>query len=212
MTPMEKHHANVAGHVIEQLKKRKMEGYYCRTAGEAAALVSSLIPAGSDVTFGGSMTITETGILQTLKERQDLKILDRAEAESPEEVQKIYRQAFSCGTYLMSANAITRDGRLVNIDGNGNRVAALCFGPGQVLVIAGMNKICENLEEAMARARNTAAPANCLRLDKKTPCAASGSCVDCQSPDCICSQTVITRHCSPAGRVKVILVEGNWGY
>ena len=212
MTPMEKHQSQVAARVLEELKKRSMEGYYCRTAQETADLVSSLIADGETVTFGGSMTIGETGILDALKKRTDLTILDRGEAKSPEEVQKIYRRAFSCDTYLMSANAITRDGQLVNIDGNGNRVAALCFGPKQVLVIAGMNKVSETLEEAVSRAKNTAAPVNCLRLNKETPCARTGVCGNCQSPDCICSQTVITRHCSPAGRIKVILIEGSWGY
>ena len=186
MTPMEKHQSQVAARVLEELKKRSMEGYYCRTAQEAADLVSSLIADGETVTFGGSMTIGETGILDALKKRTDLTILDRGEAKSPEEVQKIYRRAFSCDTYLMSANAITRDGQLVNIDGNGNRVAALCFGPKQVLVIAGMNKVSETLEEAVSRAKNTAAPVNCLRLNKETPCARTGACGNCQSPDCIC--------------------------
>lgn len=158
MTPMEKHQSQVAARVLEELKKRSMEGYYCRTAQEAADLVSSLIADGETVTFGGSMTIGETGILDALKKRTDLTILDRGEAKSPEEVQKIYRRAFSCDTYLMSANAITRDGQLVNIDGNGNRVAALCFGPKQVLVIAGMNKVSETLEEAVSRAKNTRCP------------------------------------------------------
>lgn len=212
MTPMEIYHSKNAARVLEELKKRSMEGYYCRTAEEAAGLVSSLIAPGETVTFGGSMTISETGILSALKTRDDLTVLDRSEAGSPEEVQKIYRQAFSCDTYLMSANAISADGQLVNIDGNGNRVAALCFGPKQVLVIAGMNKIANNLQEAVTRAKNTAAPVNCLRLSKETPCANTGYCGNCQSPDCICSQTVITRHCSPAGRIKVILIEGNWGY
>lgn len=212
MTPMEIYHSQNAARVLEELKKRSMEGYYCRTAEEAAGLVSSLIAPGETVTFGGSMTISETGILTALKGRDDLTVLDRSEAGSPEEVQKIYRRAFSCDTYLMSANAISADGQLVNIDGNGNRVAALCFGPKQVLVIAGMNKIANNLQEAVTRAKNTAAPVNCLRLSKETPCAKTGYCGNCQSPDCICSQTVITRHCSPAGRIKVILIEGNWGY
>ena len=184
MTPMEKHQSQVAARVLEELKKRSMEGYYCRTAQEAADLVSSLIADGETVTFGGSMTIGETGILDALKKRTDLTILDRGEAKSPEEVQKIYRRAFSCDTYLMSSNAITRDGQLVNIDGNGNRVAALCFGPKQVLVIAGMNKVSETLEEAVSRAKNTAAPVNCLRLNKETPCARTGACGNCQSPDC----------------------------
>lgn len=213
MTPLETHHAHVAEHVIKELQKRNMEGYYCSGPEEAQTLVSSLIENEASVTFGGSMTITETGVLPYLKEhRKDLTIYDRSLAKNPEEVQEIYRKAFSCDTYLMSSNAITKDGQLLNIDGNGNRVAALIFGPRQVLVIAGMNKICETMEDAINRVRNTATPANCLRLNKQTPCALTGSCSDCQSPDCICSQIVTTRHSGTAGRIKVILVEGSWGY
>lgn len=212
MTPLETHHENTANQIIKHLKQRNMEGYYCKSAKEAQELVSSLIAPGSTVTFGGSMTLSETGILSHLQGQENLTILDRSQAKSPEEVQEIYRSAFACDTYLMSSNAITRDGQLVNIDGNGNRVAALIYGPKQVLVIAGMNKICMSTEEALLRASNTAAPANCLRLERKTPCASTGCCADCQSPDCICAQTVITRRSQIPGRIKVILVEGNWGY
>lgn len=212
MTPLTSHHEIIAEQIIEHLKKRNMEGCYCKTAEEAQKLVSSLITSDSVVTFGGSMTLEETGILPALRKRADITVLDRSMAKSPEEIQKIYREAFSCNTYLMSSNAITRDGELVNIDGNGNRAAALIFGPKQVLVVVGTNKICLDKEEAVQRARNTAAPANCLRLNKKTPCSITGNCENCQSPDCICSHTVITRHSTLPGRIKVILVEGNWGY
>lgn len=212
MTPLQTHHAQIAEHVIKQLKRRNMEGFFCQSCEEAQELVSSLISPNSSVTFGGSVTLMQTGILTSLEKRKDLTIFDRAKAQSPEEISKIYRKAFSCDAYLMSSNAITRDGELINIDGNGNRAAALIYGPSQVLVIVGVNKICLTLEDAFRRARNTAAPANCLRLQKQTPCASTGSCEDCQSWDCICAQTVITRRSLIPGRIKVILLEGNWGY
>ena len=122
------------------------------------------------------------------------------------------RLALTCGTFIMSSNAISADGQLVNIDGNANRVAALCFGPESVLVIAGMNKVMGDLDSAIARARQVAAPANAQRFDIKTPCAVTGSCGDCTSSDCICCQMVITRACRPAGRIKVILVGEDLGF
>ena len=126
--------------------------------------------------------------------------------------QELMRQALTCGTFIMSSNAISADGQLVNLDGNANRVAALCFGPESVLVIAGMNKVMGDLDSAIARARQVAAPANAQRFDIKTPCAVTGSCGDCTSPDCICCQMVITRVCRPAGRIKVILVGQDLGF
>ncbi len=128
------------------------------------------------------------------------------------EKQALMRQALTCGTFIMSSNAISADGQLVNLDGNANRVAALCFGPESVLVIAGMNKVMGDLDSAIARARQVAAPANAQRFDIKTPCAVTGSCGDCTSPDCICCQMVITRGCRPAGRIKVILVGQDLGF
>ena len=115
-------------------------------------------------------------------------------------------QALSCGTFLMSSNAISKDGQLVNIDGIGNRVAALCFGPKQVIVVAGMNKVAGDLNSAMARARHIAAPANVQRFDVKTPCAVTGQCGNCTSPDCCCAQIVTTRFSKIPGRIKVVLV------
>ena len=129
-----------------------------------------------------------------------------------EEIDEIYRKTFSADNFIMSTNAISLDGQLVNIDGTGNRVAALIFGPKQVIVIAGMNKVCHDLDSAMVRARNIASPPNALRFDKKTPCTANGSCGDCLSNDCICNQIVITRNSRDENRIKVILVEGEWGY
>ena len=123
----------------------------------------------------------------------------------------MYRDSFSSDVYFMSTNAITSDGELINIDGNGNRVAAIVYGPDSVIVIAGMNKVCDSLEQAVDRARTVAAPANAQRFNIATPCKAAGSCHNCTSPDCICSKLVITRFCMPAGRIKVILVGEDLG-
>lgn len=212
MTPKQTFYKNQANTIIENLKKRQMEGYYCPTCADAVKKAMELIPAGSNVTFGGSMTLTESGVMEALQSREDITLYDRSKAATPEEVQKIYRQAFSCDYYFMSTNAITLDGELVNIDGNGNRVAALIFGPSNVILVCGMNKVSINTEEAIARVRNIASPPNCNRLDRKTPCAITGKCADCLSPDCICNHTVITRRSGTAGRIKVLLVGEELGY
>ena len=212
MNVLEQHHALIAEQVIKNLKKRHMDGYYCKTPQEAVSLASSLMSAGSSVTWGGCMTMKEIGLLDEIKSRHDLVVMDRADAKTPEEVDALYRKAFSADTFIMSANAITLDGELLNIDGTGNRVAALIYGPKQVLVIAGMNKVCKDLGEAMTRVRNIASPPNCIRLDKKTPCASTGVCGDCLSADCICNQIVTTRNSRDPQRIKVILVEGSWGF
>ncbi len=212
MNVLEQHHALIAEQVIKNLKKRHMDGYYCKTPQEAVSLASSLMAAGSSVTWGGCMTMKEIGLLDEIKSRHDLVVMDRADANNPEEVEALYRKAFSADTFIMSTNAITLDGELLNIDGTGNRVAALIYGPKQVLVIAGMNKVCKDLDEAMTRVRNIASPPNCIRLDKKTPCASTGVCGDCLSADCICNQIVTTRNSRDPQRIKVILVEGSWGF
>lgn len=198
--------------VIKNLKKRNMDGFYCATANEAREKALSLIATGETVSFGGSVTIEECGILDALRGREDITLYDRATAKSAEEMGEIFRQTFSADSYLMSANAITLDGELVNIDGNGNRVAALIFGPRQVIVVAGMNKIVATEEDAVHRARNMAAPPNCIRLNKNTPCAATGKCADCMGSESICCHTVVTRRSRDAGRIKVILVGEELGY
>ena len=212
MNPKHIYYQAQAESVIKNLKKRNMEGFYCANTNEAREKALSLIAPGEKVSFGGSVTIKECGILDALREREDITLYDRATAKDGEEVGVIFRQAFSADTYLMSTNAITLDGELINIDGNGNRVAALIFGPKQVIVVAGMNKIVSNEEEAVHRARNMAAPPNCIRLSKNTPCAATGRCGDCMGSDTICCHTVVTRRSRDAGRIKVILVGEELGY
>lgn len=212
MTPKETFYKNQAKTIIENLKKRQMEGYYCPTRADAVQKAMELVAKDSSVTFGGSMTLSEAGIMDALHNRDDITFYDRSKAATPEEVQKIYREAFFCDYYFMSTNAITLDGELVNIDGNGNRVAALVFGPANVIIVCGMNKISTDIDEAIARVRNIAAPPNCNRLDRKTPCAITGKCGDCLSPDCICNHTVITRRSGTPGRIKVLFVGEELGY
>ena len=196
--------------VAAALKKRNMEAYYCSTADEAVEQVLELIPAGDVVSWGGVATVDELGIKERLRHRGQ-PVIDRDTARTPEERMAMLHQALTCDTFLMSSNAISEDGQLVNIDGMGNRVAALCFGPKQVIVVAGMNKVAGDLNAAIARARNVAAPANAQRFNIKTPCAVNGQCGDCTSPDCICAQMVITRFSKIKGRIKVVLVGEDLG-
>ena len=197
--------------VVKALEKRHFEAYYVSTAAEAVEKVVELIPKEHTVSWGGTATVDALGIKQRLAQ-EGIALIDRDTAQTPQERQEMLKKALTCGTFLMSSNAISADGQLVNIDGNANRVAALCYGPESVLVIAGMNKVMADLDSAIARARQVAAPANAQRFDIKTPCAVTGSCGDCTSPDCICCQMVITRVCRPAGRIKVILVGQDLGF
>lgn len=196
--------------VAENFNKRGFEAYYCPTKDEALQKAISLIPEDHVVSWGGSVSINDIGLRPyVLKHRQ---VIDRDTAKTPEERQKLLRQALLCDTFIMGTNAATEDGQLYNIDGTGNRVAALIFGPKQVLVIVGMNKVEPTLEAAITRARSVASPMNMQRFSKKTPCALTGMCADCLSPDSICNQMVRTRRCAPAGRIKVILVGENLGF
>ena len=199
-----------AATVIKNLNRRNMEGYYCDTAEEAVELVCGMIPAGDSVTWGGSMTFTESGMRAAL-EAGDWRLFDRTTATTPEERREMWRDRASADWFFMSTNALTVGGELVNIDGNGNRVAALCFGPRRVIVVAGMNKVVGTLDDAIARARHIAAPANLQRFDVKTPCSTTGCCADCVSPQCSCAQIVVTRFSMNPNRIKVVLVGENLG-
>ncbi len=202
----------LADTIIKNLSKRQIEASYCATITEAKEKALSYLTPNCHVSFGGSMTLEESGILAALRERNDIQLIDRATAKGPEETQQIFRDALSSDFYYMSTNAITLDGELINIDGNGNRVAALIYGPKNVIIIAGLNKVATNETDALNRIHNVATPQNCIRLHKNTPCAQTGACADCLSPDCICNQVVITRRSGIPGRIKVILVGENLGY
>ncbi|MDO4285627.1 MAG: lactate utilization protein [Eubacteriales bacterium] len=203
--------AKSAASLIGRLQRRGMEGRYFATAEEAKQAVLAEIPEGASVAWGGSMTLVDTGILDAVK-AAPVTAIDRSLAVTPQEKRECYARAVMADYYLMSTNAITLDGQLVNIDGNGNRVACLITGPSHVILVAGMNKVESTVEAAVARVRNSATPANTLRLSLDTPCASLGHCADCLAPDCICNQIVVTRRSAVAGRIKVFLVGEELGY
>lgn len=211
MSPKEIAKENMANTIIKNMKKKNMEGYYCATSKEAVEKALSLMPEGASLTWGGSVTLAECGLMDAIHEKSYV-LIDRAAAKTPEEAREIYGKQVMADFFLMSSNAITVDGELVNIDGNSNRVACLCCGPKNVIVIAGMNKVVSTVEEGVDRVHNFAAPPNTVRLNRNTPCAQTGRCADCYSPDCICSQIVITRRSSIPNRIKVILVGEELGY
>lgn len=211
MTPMQEFYEKQAATVMKHLEKRNMTGYYCPDRTSAAEKVLSIIRDGSTVSWGGSMTLKECGIIDRLKQAP-VTLLDRSAAKSPEETQAIYRQAFSADYYLMSSNAVTLDGQIVNIDGNGNRVAALTFGPEHVILVVGMNKMTKTVEEALDRVHNVAAPPNAVRLGSNTPCGITGVCTDCLSPQCLCAQVLVTRYSRIPGRIHVVLVGEALGF
>ena len=211
MTAKKEFYKNAAATVIKNLAKRNMEGYYCETSEEAVRLALSLMPEGSSIGWGGSMTLSECGLMDALGAGK-YELIDRSTAKTAEENKAIHAKIFGCDYFLMSTNAITYDGELINIDGRSNRVCFLCYGPENVIVVAGMNKLASDVGSGLKRVRDTASPKNALRLNRKTPCAVTGRCADCQSPDCICAQTVITRRSQIPNRIKVILVGEELGY
>ena len=198
----------LAKKVIKGLESRNMSGYYAESKEAALACALELIPTGSSVTMGGAMSAHEIGLVAALKEG-DYNFIDRDEADDP---RAAMLAAYDADVFLASANAITEDGILVNIDGNSNRVSAIAQGPRKVVFIVGMNKVCDDVDGAMKRARNVAAPINAQRFGLNTPCAKTGACADCKSPDTICCQFLITRFSRHEGRIHVILVNDSLGF
>ena len=211
MAPKEQRNGHLAQTIIKNLQRRHIEGFYCPTGDEAVKKVSELIEDGSSVTWGGTMTVRDLGIPQMLKDRGTLQVLDRDMVETAEEKQAMYLRAFTADVYLSSANAISEDGVIVNIDGNGNRVAAITWGPKKVIFVIGLNKVAQTVEAALARARSTASPINAARFDIKTPCQIDGVCHNCNSADSICNYVHFLRN-SPRGRHTVVLVGEALGY
>ena len=202
---------NRAQKVIAALEKNNMKGYLVDTPDEAKKLIAELIKDDKLIMSGGSMTLAETGIQAFLNENYKGIYLDR-DTCPPEEIPALMRRAFCADTYFVSTNAITEDGELYNIDGNGNRVAAMIFGPKQVIDVAGLNKIVTDLDAARDRLDTIASPANCIRLKRNTPCAVTGHCAKCKSPDCICSDFVVMGHQRDKDRIKVIFIADEYGY
>ena len=211
MNPIEIRNEKAAGKVIKNLARRNIEAFYCPTSREAVDKLLEMIPQGSSVTWGGSMSIRDIGIPAALADAGKYEVYDRDNAPDRAAATEIYLKAFSCDYYLSSANAITEDGVIVNIDGTGNRVAAITFGPRNVIFVIGMNKLTQNVDAALARARSLAAPVNTARFDIQTPCKLDGVCHNCLSDDCICNYIHYLRH-SPKGKHKVILVGESIGY
>lgn len=194
--------------IIKGIEKRNMSGYYAADCDEAKKIALGLIEEGSSVTMGGSVSAAEIGLVDAVKEG-NYNFIDREKFDNPREA---VMAAFDADVFLASANAMTQDGVLVNIDGNANRVACIAHGPKKVIFIVGMNKVCDDLDGAMKRARNVAAPVNAQRFGLSTPCAKTGKCMDCTSPDTICCQFLITRFSKHKGRIHVILVNENLGF
>lgn len=211
MTHKQSAFASAAETIIKNLEKRGMEGYFYEDCASCVAAVKDLLKDGSVISWGGSESIKECGIMDMLQEG-NYTLIDRMSAKTPEEDRKLYSQAVLADYYFMSSNAITLDGELVNIDGKGNRVACLIHGPSNVIMIVGMNKVVPSVDMAVSRIRNAASPANAKRLNRQTPCNFTGRCGDCLSPDCMCNQIVVTRRSGVKGRIKVFLVAENLGY
>ena len=210
-TPMETRNELLSAKIIKNLERRNMEGYYCATKEDAIKKVLELMPKGSSVSWGGSMTIRDMGLTEAIK-NGEYEVYDR-DIVSPEEQQEIYRKVFSMDCFVTSANAISEDGVIVNIDGTGNRVAAISFGPKNVIMVVGMNKVASDADAAMKRARGIAAPVNAQRFPNiQTPCKVDGSCHNCTAPGCICCSINVTRNSNVKGRIKVILVGESLGF
>ena len=211
MTPKNKNYENLAATVIKNLEKRQIEGYYAPDKNAAIELLRSMIPEGSTIGYGGSVSLSEIGALTAL-DTPAYKLIKREEAKTEEDTERIFREILFADFFLMSSNAITVDGELVNVDGRGNRIAFLTYGPKNVILVCGMNKITVDVDSAVKRIKTLAAPMNAVRLSRNTPCAITGVCGNCQSPDCICANTIITRRSHIKGRVKVLLVGEELGF
>ncbi len=198
----------LAEKVIKGLQSRNMSGYYAKDKEEALKIAIGLIEEGSSVTMGGGMSVHEIGLVEALK-KGNYNFIDR---DTYEDKRAAMLLAYDADVFLSSANAMTEDGILVNIDGNSNRVSAIAQGPKKVIFIVGMNKIANDVDSAMKRARNVAAPINAQRFNINTPCKLTGACMDCKSMDTICCQFLITRFSKHAGRIHVVLVNDNLGF
>ncbi|MBR6228432.1 MAG: lactate utilization protein [Eubacterium sp.] len=206
-----KRNKKVAEKIIAGLKSRQMEGFFAESKEEALKLALDIIPEGSSVSWGGTMSAKEIGLTQAIQEG-NYHYIDRNGAPSKEEKRAREIEAYGCDYYIASSNAITEDGILVNLDGHANRVSCIAYGPEHVVMIIGMNKVVSDLDAALERTRHEAAPINAQRFDIKTPCNLTGACADCKSPDSICCQLLITRMEHHPGRMKVILVNDDLGF
>ena len=197
--------------LVNNLKKRHFDAYYCDTSAEALQKALELIPQESRVGWGGSVSAEQIGLISAVRSG-NYRAIDRDTAASPQEREKLMKECLTADVFISGANGISLDGQMVIIDGNGNRVAAIVYGPDSVIIVAGMNKVEDTIEAAVNRARTVAAPMNKQRFPIPTGCSATGTCSDCKSETCICNQILITRHCKPCGRIKFILVGEDLGF
>ena len=197
--------------LVKNLQSRHFEACYCADKETALKKALELIPEGVSVGWGGAYSAQQIGLMDAVRKGNYIAY-DRDSCTTMEDRVKMMKKCLTADVFLTGANAISLDGQMVNIDGNGNRVAAIVYGPDSIIVIAGMNKVVDTLEDAVQRARTIAAPMNQQRFPNQTPCQITGSCADCKAPDCSCNQILITRHCRPAGRIKFILVGEELGY
>lgn len=204
---VKKRNERLAQTVIKGLQSRNMSGYYAADKEEALKKALELIPEGSSIAMGGCRSAHEIGLIKAL-EAGNYNYIDRDKMDARAGL----LAAYDADIFLSSANAITSDGVMVNIDGNSNRVSCIAQGPRKVVFIVGLNKVCADIDDAMKRARNIAAPCNAQRFDIKTPCKETGKCFDCKSPDTICCQFLITRYSRHVGRIHVILVNEDLGF
>jgi len=197
--------------LVKNLQKNHFEAYYCPTKEAALEQVLSLMPEGSTVGWGGAISAAQVGV-QAAVHAGNYNVIDRDQFSDPAEKLRCMRQCFDADFFITGANALSLDGQMVNIDGNGNRVGMIVYGPKHIIVVAGMNKVCATLEDAVKRARTVAAPMNQQRFGLPNPCSVTGSCGDCHCETSICNQLLITRNSKPAGRIKVVLVGEELGF
>ena len=198
--------------IIANLEKRNMEGFYCANKEELVETVMPMLKKGASIAWGGSESFKESGMLAALEQGGSFRLIDRLKAATPEERRKVFGETAMSDYFFMSTNAITLNGELVNIDGNGNRLSALIHGPAHVFIIAGMNKVTKDVEEGFKRTRVCACPPNGVRLNKSTPCAKVGRCGECLTDECMCNQFVVTRRSGHKGSIKVFLVGEELGF
>lgn len=211
MTTQEIWNEKIANELIKTLKEHNFDAYFCKTKEEAKQKVLNLIPNGDLIAWGGSKTMEDLGVISEIKNGK-YKIIDRDSETDLAKRNELMRQSLLADTFLSGTNAITLDGQLLNIDGNGNRVAALIYGPKNVIIACGINKIVKNINDAYERTRNLAAPVNAQRFDIKTPCKTNGKCANCLSQDSICNVFVTTRRSKIPNRIKIVIIGENLGF